>query len=60
MAEGGIADPVRDTIRFNSPGETNNIDTPTPFTVLLRVYVPKSKNEISRFLPKASKELVIQ
>jgi len=48
------------TIRFNSPGEPNNIDTPTPFTVLLRVYVPKSKDEISRFLPKASKELVIQ
>jgi len=48
------------TNRFNSPGEPNNIDTPTPFTVLLRVYVPKSKDEISRFLPKASKELVIQ
>lgn len=48
------------TIRFNSPGEPNNIDTPTPFAVLLRIYVPKSKEGISQFLPKAGKELVIQ
>lgn len=48
------------TIHFNSPGEKNNIDTPTPFAALLRIYVPKSKTGIVTYLPKASQELVIK
>lgn len=48
------------TIRFNSPGSPNNIETPTPFTALLRIYVPKSKEEIRRYLSDASKNLVIE
>jgi hypothetical protein len=48
------------TIRFNTPGAANNVDTPAPFTALLRIYVPNSKEGVTRFLEKASKELVIQ
>ena len=48
------------TIRFNSPGKPNNVDTPTPFTVLLRVYVPKSKEEIIPYMNRAGTELVIK
>ena len=35
------------TIRFNSPGEENNVDTPAPFAALLRVYVPKRNKGLS-------------
>jgi hypothetical protein len=48
------------TIRFNSPGSPNNIETPSPFTALLRIYVPKSKEDIRRYLSDASKDLVIE
>ena len=48
------------TIRFNSPGSPNNIDTPSPFTALLRIYVPKSKDGVIQYLQKAGKELVIK
>lgn len=48
------------TIRFNSPGSPNNIDTPSPFTALLRIYVPKSKEGVTQYLLQASKELVIK
>jgi hypothetical protein len=48
------------TIRFNSPGEPNNVDTPAPFSVLLRMYVPKSKEEVVKFMAKAKDELIIK
>lgn len=48
------------TIRFNSPGEPGNIETPVPFAALLRIYVPKSKDDVIRYLVKAGKELVIE
>jgi hypothetical protein len=48
------------TIRFNSHGEPNNINTTTPFTVLLRVYVPASKDRVTEYLLKASKDLEIK
>jgi hypothetical protein len=48
------------TIHFNSPGSPNNIETPSPFTSLLRIYVPKSKAGVVRYLLKANKELVIK
>jgi hypothetical protein len=48
------------TIRFNSHGSPNNIETPTPFTALLRVYVPKSKKSAMEYLTNASKDLVIK
>ena len=48
------------TIRFNSPGEENNVDTPAPFAALLRVYVPKTKQGIIDYLSKANAELVIK
>jgi hypothetical protein len=47
------------TIHFNSPGKANNLDTPAPFVALLRVYVPRSKEGIIRYMAKAG-ELVIQ
>jgi len=48
------------TIRFNSPGEENNVDTPAPFAALLRVYVPKTRQGIIDYLSKANGELVIK
>jgi hypothetical protein len=48
------------TIRFNSPGEVNNVDTPAPFAALLRVYVPKTRHGIISYLSKAIGELVIK
>jgi hypothetical protein len=48
------------TIRFNSPGNPNNIETPSPFSALLRIYVPKSKDGAIRYLKNASKNLIIK
>jgi hypothetical protein len=48
------------TIRFNSPGSPNNVETPSPFTALLRVYVPKSKEIAMRYLRSESKNLLIK
>ena len=48
------------TIRFNTSGAKNNIDTPAPFTALMRVYVPKSKQGIVEYLKKTGKEFVIK
>lgn len=48
------------TIRFNSPGQKNNVKTPTPFAALLRVYVPKSRQGIIEYLAKMSDALVIR
>jgi len=48
------------TIRFNSPGSPNNVDTPSPFSALLRVYVPKSKESAMQFLKNESKNLLIK
>ena len=48
------------TIRFNSPGEPNNLDTSSPFSALLRVYVPKSKSDVIQYISKASEQLVIK
>ncbi|MCP9915868.1 DUF1254 domain-containing protein [Cyanobium sp. ATX 6F1] len=48
------------TIRFNSPGSANNVETPSPFAALLRIYVPKSKESAMQFLKSESKNLVIK
>ena len=48
------------TIRFNSPGDENNVETPAPFAALLRVYVPKTKQGIIDYLSKANGGLVIK
>ena len=48
------------TIHFNSPGSPNNIETTSPFTALLRIYVPKSKEGVIQYLQHADKELVIK
>jgi len=48
------------TIHFNAPDQPNNIDTPSPFSALLRIYVPTSKEGVSRYLLEAAKELVIE
>lgn len=48
------------TIHFNSPESPNNIETASPFTVLLRIYVPKSKESVIQYLQQASRELVIK
>jgi hypothetical protein len=48
------------TIRFNSPGQKNNVQTPAPFSALLRVYVPKSRQGIVEYLAKMRDALVIR
>ncbi len=48
------------TIHFNSPNEKNNVDTPSPFSALLRIYVPKSKVGIISYLRKANVEMIIK
>ncbi len=48
------------TIRFNSPGSPNNVETPSPFTALLRVYVPKSKESAIQYLKNESRNLLIK
>jgi hypothetical protein len=48
------------TIRFNSPGSQNNVETPSPFTALLRIYVPKSKESAMKYLKNESKNLLIK
>jgi hypothetical protein len=48
------------TVWFNSPGSQNNVETPSPFTALLRIYVPKSKDGVNWYLKNASKDLVIK
>lgn len=48
------------TIRFNTPDSPNNIETPSPFTVLLRIYVPTSKDGVIQYMQKASKEWVVK
>ncbi len=48
------------TIRFNSPGSQNNVETPSPFTALLRIYVPKSKEIAMKYLKNESKNLLIK
>jgi hypothetical protein len=48
------------TIRFNSPGSPNNVETPSPFTALLRIYVPKSKDSAIDYLKNENTNLVIK
>ncbi|MBK0370056.1 DUF1254 domain-containing protein [Flavobacterium agrisoli] len=48
------------TIYFNSPGKQNNLDTPAPFTALLRAYVPESKESIDTYLKENNGKLIIQ
>jgi hypothetical protein len=48
------------TIWFNSPDNPNNIETPSPFTALLRIYVPKSKESAIQYLKNESKNLLIK
>jgi hypothetical protein len=48
------------TIRFNSPGSPNNVETPSPFSALLRIYVPRSKESAIQFLKNESKNLLIK
>jgi hypothetical protein len=48
------------TIHFNTPGVKNNIDTPAPFVALLRVYVPKSKENILKYMKQAPTEFIIK
>jgi hypothetical protein len=48
------------TIRFNSPGGQNNVETPSPFTALLRIYAPKSKESAMQYLKNESRNLLIK
>ncbi|MDZ7614289.1 MAG: DUF1254 domain-containing protein [Flavobacteriaceae bacterium] len=48
------------TIHFNNPNEKNNVNTSTPFSALLRSYVPKSKASIIDFLTVNNGKLIIE
>ncbi len=48
------------TINFNSPGALNNVNTPAPFTALLRVYVPASVDGIIAYFAKEGPAFAIE
>ncbi|MDG3583545.1 DUF1254 domain-containing protein [Galbibacter pacificus] len=48
------------TIYFNSPDKKNNVNTPAPFTALLRAYVPESKESIESYLKENNGKLIIE
>lgn len=48
------------TINFNTPDAPNNVDTPTPFTVLMRVYVPSSTEGIVSYFANEGQSFVIE
>lgn len=48
------------TIQFNHPNEINNINTPSPFSALLRNYVPKNKSSIIDYLKINNGTLIIE
>jgi hypothetical protein len=48
------------TIHFNNPKEKNNINTPTPFSALLRSYVPVSKASIIDYLTSNNGKMIIE
>lgn len=57
------AEPNKDgtyTIHFNSPGEINNVNTPSPFSALLRCYVPISKKSMTDYLKSNNGNLIIE
>lgn len=48
------------TVNFNSPGSPNNLTTPTPFTALLRVYAPTSRDSVMGYLAGQGRNLLIE
>ncbi|MCT0231573.1 DUF1254 domain-containing protein [Synechococcus sp. CS-1324] len=48
------------TIWFNSSGSPNNVETASPFTALLRIYVPKTKESAIHYLKNVAKDMVIK
>lgn len=48
------------TIHFNNPNEVNNINTPSPFSALLRNYVPTNKSAIIDYLKTNNGKLIIE
>jgi hypothetical protein len=48
------------TINFNNPDAPNNVNTPAPFTALLRVYVPSSVDGITSYFATDGRAFVIE
>ena len=48
------------TINFNNPDAPNNVNTPAPFTALMRVYVPKSVEGINAYFATEARKFVIE
>lgn len=48
------------TINFNNPEAPNNVNTPAPFSALLRVYVPESVDGINFYFATEAKGFIIE
>ncbi len=48
------------TINFNNPDAPNNVNTPAPFSALLRVYVPESVDGINAYFATEAPRFVIE
>jgi hypothetical protein len=47
------------TINFNNPAAPNNVNTPAPFSALVRVYVPESVAGITSYFATEANKFVI-
>ena len=48
------------TFRFNAPGKPNNIDVEKDWTMLIRLYAPKSKEAIIDYMKNAEKDIRVE
>jgi len=48
------------TINFNNPDAPNNVNTPAPFSALIRVYVPESVDGINAYFATEARKFVIE
>lgn len=48
------------TFHFNAPGKPNNIDVMKDWTMLIRLYAPKSKEAIMEYMKSAEKNIKVE
>jgi hypothetical protein len=48
------------TFHFNAPGKPNNIDVEKDWTMLIRLYAPKSKDAIMKYMKDAEKNIKVE
>ena len=48
------------TFHFNAPGKPNNLEVVEDWTLLIRLYAPKSKEAILKYMKDAEKNIVVE